>query len=233
MRILKSTILVSFVMLAISILLLASSCKTTKKPTVTRVKKENNPELTIFDGITKSEDIGGLVKELTGTFTAAGMDEDSTTYEVTLQVVPIWPTKTDKYLYVEQGPTSSPEAPSRQRIYQVKKDNAGGFEIHVHILNEPEAYIGKWAEPNFFAAKDESIMAVEEGCSIYLIQHADGSFSGSTRMDHCKNTEQGAAYLTTIMKVREENILIWDQGFDADKKQVWGLKQRGYRYVRK
>jgi len=229
----KSGPLGALLALGISLLLIVSACKTTSKPKSTRVEREENPDLTIFDRVTKSEDIAGLVAELSGSFSAQGMTQDSVAYDMSMHVTPIWLSKADKYLYVEQGPTATPDMPLRQRIYKVSKDNEGGFVIKVYLLNDPQQYIGKWKEPEYFYNLDESIMAAEEGCALYLIQHADGSFSGSTRMDHCKNEEEGAAYLTTTIKIRKENILIWDQGFDTEKNQVWGLKLLGYRYVRK
>lgn len=232
MKISKSFSLVSFFIYGLIMILLCGSCKTTSKSDRSRANKEKAPSKIVPDEITKSEDIDGLLSKLSGRFVATGMTEDSVEYEMVRYATPIWLTKEGDYLYVEQGSSDTPAQPEQQRIYKVLKDNSGGFEIKVYTLVEPEKFVGKWAEPEFFWPLNESIMEAEVGCSIYLIQHGDGSFSGSTRMDHCKNSTDGAAYLSSTLKIREDNIRIWDQGFNAAKQQVWGLKMLGYQFVR-
>ena len=150
----------------------------------------------------------------------------------TLHTYPIWTSKADHYLYVEQAESANPDKPYRQRIYKIITDGNGGFESHIYTLQNEADFIGKWQTPEFFDQYDESIISEKEGCTVYLIQHADGSFSGSTRLDHCKSTLRGATYATSIVKIRKDNVMSWDQGFDADGNQVWGAEKGGYRFVK-
>lgn len=39
---------------------------------------------------------------------------------------------------------------------------------------------------------------------------------------------RGASYTSSIKTVTQEQILLWDQGFDRDGKQVWGTTKAGY-----
>ncbi len=212
--------------------ILMMGCKSSQKASTTRVKKSNQ-DISIFDNITKSNDINGLVKVMTGTFsTQSQAKADSNYFDITLNMYPIWTTKAEKYLYVEQAKSDNLDKPYRQGIYKLITDGNGGFESHIYTLENPELFVGKWATPAFFDSYDETLIKEKEGCAVYLIQHADGSFSGSTRLDHCKNTMDGASYATSIVKFRKDNVMNWDQGFDATGAQVWGTKTGGYRFVR-
>jgi len=59
------------------------------------------------------------------------------------------------------------------------------------------------------------------GCAVYLTKLADGSHTGSTRMDHCKNAVGGAAWAKTTYKIREDHIVSWVQGYTTEKEEVW------------
>lgn len=217
------------------IILFSIGCKSTKGPNNTVTKQPRSQNSSIFDNIVKSNDVSALMKEMTGTFTTAKQAELDTSYfDITLNMHPIWKSnKTAKYLYVEQAITSQQDKPYRQRIYKILSDGSGGFESHIYELYKEERYIGRGKDTDFFDQFDESIMAEREGCTVYIIKHADGSFSGSTRLDHCKSDFKGASYATSIVKIRPNNIMSWDQGFDAAGVQIWGAEKGGYRFVRK
>ena len=207
-------------------------CKTSKSTrTHSPPKKTVKPETPELDGITKSEDIGGLVKMMTGQF-STGVPSDSTLMPQTLHMTPIWTAKEAKYLYAEQYPSADPQSPSLQLIYKVQKDNQGGFKIDRYLLKDALAALGQWKTPTYFDTLDDSHLSLREGCSLYLIQHTDGSFSGSTRMRECESKREGSTYSTTIIKIRPDSFVNWEQGFDAAKKLMWGDASEGSRFVR-
>lgn len=231
----KPIIALWFIGLVFSIVL-SWGCKTTSKSQNSRdtKKTERAEKGSIFDNITKSTDLSSLVKNMSGTYvTSAQNMVDSSFYEIVLHSVPIWSSKVDKYLYVEQAIVGQENNPIKQQIYQLKKDNNGGFEIVRYNLSDNNLFKGKWNDLSFFNQYDKELLVEEVGCTLYVKQHGDGSYSGSTRMDHCINNDKGAAYATTILKVREGQIMSWEQGFNADKEQVWGAEKGGYRFVRK
>ncbi len=225
----------SLIWLLALVLSLNIGCKSTSKTrasTSSKARKAN--ESTILDNITKSTDLNGLVKHMSGTYVSSAHNPiDSSFFEVILHTTRIWSTKTEKFLYVEQAIVGQESTPTKQQVYKLQKDDDGGFEIVRFKLSNSGLFKGKWNEPTFFDQYDESILEEEEGCTLYVIQHADGSYSGSTRMDHCLNSDEGAAYSTTTLKVREDQILSWEQGFSSDKVQVWGAEKGGYRFIRK
>ncbi len=222
--------------LFLGLLLLGSGCKTSSKTrsgdnvSVTKTKSKGS----VLDNITKSTNLTGLVSDMTGSFISENvMAADSTFQNILLHTVPIWSSRSSKYLYVEQAIEGQESTPLKQQIYELLKDNDGGFEIKRYKLTNSDTVVGKWKSPAYFDQFDLSILDEEEGCTLYVIQHADGSYSGSTRMDHCINSDNGASYASTILKVRKGRIMSWEQGFNTDKVQVWGAKKGGYQFLRK
>jgi len=185
------------------------------------------------DEVVSSDDVSSLISYMTGSFrSTAQATADSSYFDISLHMTPIWKNKEASYLYVEQAMSSAQDKPYRQRIYKVESDSRGGFMSHVFTLSDPESAIGQWRSPDYFDQFDTSILMQREGCTVYLIRHGDGSYSGSTRMDHCKSSLRGATYATSIVKIRENSILSWDQGFDAAGQQVWGATKGGYKFDR-
>lgn len=170
------------------------------------------------------------LKELmTGSFSSTKQAQaDSTYYDITLQMYPIWTARKGDWLYVEQAATQTQDKPYRQRIYQLKQTAKNEFESIVYRLKDEENFVGKWASPDFFDQFDERILEEREGCTVYLKKVGNEEYTGSTLADHCKSTLRGATYASSIVTVKNGVILSWDQGFDAEGKQVWGATKGGY-----
>ena len=208
-----------------------SSSKTTRSGnrTTTTAKKAK----VLPHEIVRSEDVKALQADMAGSYSSISQAKaDSTYLDISLHMYPIWTTKEDSYLYVEQALSSTQDKPYRQRIYKLEKDGNGGFMSHVYTFSNPAAAVGQWKTPAYFDQFDLTILEEREGCTVYLTKHADGSYSGSTRLDHCKSSLRGATYATSVVKIRENSIMSWDQGFDADGNQVWGAEKGGYRFER-
>ena len=170
-----------------------------------------------------------LAELMTGSFSSSNQAKnDSTYYDITLHMYPIWTAQKGDWLYVEQAVTQMQEKPYRQRIYQLKKTADDTYESIVYRLKDQEDFIGKWKTPEFFDQLDESILEEREGCTVYLKKVKKGEYTGSTLNDNCKSTLRGATYTTSIVTVKDGVIMSWDQGFDADGKQVWGATEGGY-----
>ena len=145
---------------------------------------------------------------------------------------PIWQNKSDQYLYVEQALATMQEKPYRQRIYKVTELPNGTFESIVYKIADEKSFIGKWNDTSFFDQFDESILELREGCAVYLKPVGKQVFEGSTKDQDCKSTLRGASYATSVVRVEKDKIVSWDQGFDADGKQVWGAETEGYVFDR-
>lgn len=155
--------------------------------------------------------------------------QDSSYFDITLHMYPIWPTATDgKWLYVEQSVTSMQDKPYRQRIYKVVPGEVGTIASYVYTIKDDSLYIGKWSEPAFFTDKSRDILSIREGCEVLMLKGTNGTFVGSTVSQNCKSTLRGASYATSKVVVEDGLVTSWDQGFDAAGEQVWGAEKGPY-----
>ncbi len=191
-------------------ILLFASCNLTKK------------------GNTPSE-LDALQSIMTGSFNSQLQSEqDSNYYNISLHMYPIW-TQSDKhFLYVEQAIFEAQDRPYRQRVYALAKESNGIIESKVYEFNEPETFIGKWADPAFFDSYDESILSERTGCSVFLKKVASQTYEGSTEGKACNSSLRGASYATSVVRINKDKITSWDQGFNSDDKQVWGAVEGPY-----
>lgn len=58
-------------------------------------------------------------------------------------------------------------------------------------------------------------------------------YEGGTNADHCPSDLRGAKYATTKILLKKGELHSWDQGFDANGKQVWGATNGGYIFIKK
>jgi CpeT protein len=171
-----------------------------------------------------------LVSYMTGSFNSADQEaKDSSYYNISLHMYPIWENSKDgyQYLYVEQAMNRMQDKPYRQRVYQIAYLGNGFYESAVYTLANQEKYIGKYKTPSFFESIGPSDLEIRDGCAVILEQHGD-MFRGSTLEDRCKSSLRGASYATSKVKIYQDRIESWDQGFDQNGNQVWGAVKGGY-----
>lgn len=180
-------------------------------------------------------DLERLVKRMTGDFSSRLQNQrDSEYYDIRLHIRPIWTNdRSSHWLYVEQAASSSEEKPYRQRIYKVERDGAEGFKSVVYLLPEPSKWIGAYKNTALFDQLKPSDLSLRDGCTVYLAKRSeDGAFAGSTRGEGCESNLRGAKYATSSVLITDEMLISWDQGFDAEGKQVWGATKGGYEFVK-
>jgi len=171
---------------------------------------------------------------MTGSFNSAQQAADDSTYfDITLHMRPIWPNRTDaRWLYVEQAVTAMPGRPYRQRVYRVKQVNDSLFESAVFALGSDSLYIGAWKSDSLAATLAFDSLLVRTGCAVYLKPTENGTFKGKTNERDCESTLRGAQYATSEVEVFADKIISWDQGFDSTGVQVWGATEGGYVFDR-
>jgi len=170
-----------------------------------------------------------LHKMMIGSYnSAAQAASDSTYYDITLHMYPIWPDDMSaKWLYVEQTVTANPDKPYRQRVYKLKTNADESISSYVYTLDNPDEYIGKWKTPEYFDSKEKSILTIREGCEVIMRKNGKG-YKGSTRNKTCGSTMRGATYASSVVTLDSKMVSSWDQGFDAEDKQVWGATEGPY-----
>lgn len=158
---------------------------------------------------------------------------DSSYYDITLHMYPIWTERELTYLYVEQSVTSMPMKPYRQRVYVVEQLEDKSYKSAVYKLEHDSLFIGKWKTPSFFDQYSPDILIEREGCAVYMQEMSPGRFEGSTREKECGSTMRGASYATSHVLVEKGKVTSWDQGFNAEGEQVWGAVDGPYIFLTK
>ena len=180
----------------------------------------------------KSRQLTLLAKHLAGSFSSAQQaGKDADFYDVTLNVIRIWPKQEDGYwLYVEQAITKTLKKPYRQRIYHVTQ-KGDTFCSKVYELKQPETYANRYTDKTAFNTLTPDSLIDRPGCAVYLTYHK-GVFKGATRGKDCLSDFRGAAYATSEVSVFKDHIESWDRGFDAQGNHLWGSAKGPYLFKR-
>lgn len=182
----------------------------------------------------RDADVERLAGMLEGSFRSTAQAAQDPDYrDVRLVMARCWRERDDgPWLYVEQAMAATPDAPYRQRVYQLSRREDGAFESRVYELAAPEASVGAWRRERPLDGLSPADLALREGCEMALRSRPDGSFEGRTGVRTCPSALSGAAYATSEVIVTQTRISSWDRGFAADGTQVWGAKKGAYVFVR-
>lgn len=183
----------------------------------------------------ESNDLQTLADWMTGSFTSKAQAESDSSYsEIELEMVRIWPNRTDgHWLYVEQAVVSAKQRPYRQRVYQLTQQDQKTFRSAVYTIDNPLRFAGDWQKNDPLVEIIPDSLALREGCAVILKRITPEMFKGSTVEDKCKSSLRGANYATSEVQVFENRIISWDRGFDVDGNQVWGVEKGGYIFDKK
>lgn len=203
------------IILLLTLTTLFFSCNSTKTISNTGDSSELKELLTIMQGQYSSE---------------AHSKRDTTYFNISLRMVPIWKNK-GHYLYVEQAMFTKQEKPYRVRIYKVSQ-RGNEFVSEIYTLKNEKEWIGKWKTPEAFEKLSETDIELKQGCEVILKRIGKNKFSGATGNKTCPSELRGASYASSIVTVTKNEILSWDQGFDKNDKQVWGAEKGGYQFVK-
>ncbi|MGK0366585.1 MAG: CpeT protein [Saprospiraceae bacterium] len=78
---------------------------------------------------------------MTGSFNSTAQAErDTTYYDITLHMYPIWEDDAQTWLYVEQSVTSMPEKPYRQRVYRLEQADKSTFKSYIYTFEDPKIF---------------------------------------------------------------------------------------------
>ena len=185
------------------------------------------------DANSQSTELKKVAKWLQGSYSSELQSKnDSDYFNISLKIIPIWTKRTDGFwFYVEQAMSTMTDKPYRQRVYHLTEPQAGKFESAIFMLDNPLRFAGKVQDVE--ALPIDSIH-LKEGCSVYLAFNKDNkSYVGGTDGVNCPSDRSGAKYATSIVTLDKEQLLSWDQGFDAENKQVWGATKGGYHFIKK
>jgi CpeT protein len=176
------------------------------------------------------KDLPKIYATMQGFYSSTAQSKADTSYfDIRLKMVPIFTERKNEYwLYVEQAMSSSEDKPYRQRVYQLQWDAAtNSVTSTVYTIKDGEKYYGAWQDGYRLSQIKKEDLELRKGCAIFLKKVKKG-YAGSTNKSDCESNLRGAKYATSIVKIKRKKIISWDQGFDANDKQVWGAVKGGY-----
>ncbi|MBK8340801.1 MAG: chromophore lyase CpcT/CpeT [Flavobacteriales bacterium] len=175
-----------------------------------------------------------LAAMMIGSYTSAAQAKEDTSYfNIELEMVRIWPERTDGcWLYVEQATADTKSKPYRQRVYQVRQLDDSTFTSDILSIQGGAKYYGAYADPRALAALSADSLVLLDGCTITLHRRGD-SYAGSTDGRRCPNKRGKATYATSEVVLTEGRMVSWDRGYDDSGTQVWGAEKGGYHFVKR
>jgi len=200
-----------------SVLFLAA-CSSVKKSTVTNADKELNQ----------------LEQLLSGSFSSELQSKEDTSYfNISLVMLPIWTNRTDgKWMYVEQAMATKLDKPYRQRVYHLQHSGKNTFTSDIYTIKNALTYAGLQNDKSKLEKLSFDSLELKDGCTVTL-KNNNGVFAGGTDGRSCPSDLRGAKYATTKITLKKGELISWDQGFDANDKQVWGATKGGYIFIKK
>lgn len=184
-----------------------------------------------------ADQIALLKSYMTGSFASTQQSiDDPEFFDVRLHITPIWASRNDgPWLYVEQAMATTLDAPYRQRVYRLSKATDGSLRSEVYTF--PDAampkVVGAWKSAEPMGDMTPADLVLKDGCAVILnYSTSDQTFTGGTLPNACESSLRGAKFANSSVTVGPTMLVSWDQGFDAEGKQVWGAKKGGYRFVK-
>ncbi|MFH7042255.1 CpcT/CpeT family chromophore lyase [Paucibacter sp. JuS9] len=175
-----------------------------------------------------------LASHLSGYFTSAAQAAaDKDYFNIELRIVPVWTDRTDgPWLYVEQADARTPDKPYRQRVYRLETQG-GKYLSHIYeFKGDPLKNAGQWKQAAPLAGLNPADIVLKDGCAVIMERRADGSYVGATADKACPSVLRGARYGSSKVTLDAKLLESWDQGFDAEGKQIWGATKGAYKFVK-
>lgn len=168
-----------------------------------------------------------------GSFTSAAQAQaDADFLPISLQMHPLWPQARDvRWLYVEQAMQSALDKPYRQRVYRLSATADGGVASEVFEIADPQRFVRGWERGSLVDLR-ESDLIPRTGCTVFMRRQGD-AFEGATQGRDCLSSLRGASYASAKVRLEAVGLRSWDQGFDAEGKQVWGAVKGPYVFDRR
>ena len=182
---------------------------------------------------TKDKELDKVYKMMQGSYDSSLQSKvDSSYYDISLEMHPVWKNSGERWLYVEQALTSQKDQPYRVRMYRLLRNENNEIISEVYTIPNEKQYYGKFKMPKAFKYLTPDFLEKREGCEVVIKEDTDGFYSGGTGKTSCMSNMRGASYATSIVKMSDNQIISWDRGFDKDGNQVWGAEKGGYIFMK-
>jgi hypothetical protein len=183
---------------------------------------------------TRNIDLKKLYLNMLGSFHNGLQSKSESNIElILLKTKPIWQNDQFAYwLFVEQSNTKDWSNKYNQSIYKLFKMNDSVLVKQIYLITEPKPLKGKWKNKKYIQQLSSKNIILKKGCAVFYTKNKEGIFMGRTHDTDCPNNVNGAFFETKIETISPHLLLILNQGFDANGKQVWGETNNGYKFLR-
>lgn len=132
------------------------------------------------------------------------------------------------YLYQEQALATKLDQPYRQRILKIISLENNQVESKAYKLTNETQFINfcNQSESNKILQKTD---LTESICSVFL-RPVVTIYIGETPPEGCSANVRGAVKITNKIILHSQGMDTFDQGFDAEGKQVWGAVNDSYQF---
>lgn len=137
----------------------------------------------------------------------------------------------ERVLYAEERFASGLGRPFSQRLYVIEGTTRDHARVREYTFPDPGAVRGL-CESGEHPALTRVDVEERAGCAVDLSWHRD-HFEGVTRGTACRSVLNGADHAKRTLEVRDAQISVRDQGFDAQGAAVWGQNTAPIRYGRR
>lgn len=154
--------------------------------------------------------------------------------DVRLNTARVWSRRKDGvWIVMEWAPPSDLQHPFRQRIVRARLQENGLLVCDLFSFpGQPVRYAEAWKTESRLGDLTPRDLGFLEGCQWVLKRAGDIVYEGGTVGEGCANTQRGATYETSEVRISPDAIMIWDRGFDKSGKQVWGATSGPTQYLR-
>ena len=180
------------------------------------------------------DELNQLVELLHGNFSSEAQSKADTAYfNISLVMVPIWTNRIDgQWMYVEQAMATKLDKPYRQRVYRLQHLGENTFTSDIYTIKNALSYAGLQNDKTKLQKLSFDSLELKDGCTVTLTKDND-VYKGGTDGKSCPSDLRGAKYASTKITLKKGELVSWDQGFDANDKQVWGATKGGYIFIKK
>lgn len=182
---------------------------------------------------TSNKELKALKAMMAGKYSSKEQSKRDTNYfNISLIMTPIWEDRSDgEWLYVEQAVASNLAKPYRQRVYHLQHPSRNTYTSDIYTIKDALSFAGAQSDDAKMKSLTFDKIELKEGCTVTLVKEAD-LYKGGTEDAKCPSDLRGAKYATTKITMKEGELISWDQGFDANGKQVWGAENGGYIFIK-
>jgi hypothetical protein len=179
-------------------------------------------------------DLKKLYLNMLGSFHNGLQSKSERNIELILfKTTPIWQNDQFAYwLFVEQSNTKDWSKKYNQGIYKLFKMNDSVLVKQTYLIADPKPLKGKWKNKKYIQQLSSKNIILKKGCAVFYTKNNEGIYRGRTHDTDCPNNLNGALFETKIETISPHFLLILNQGFDANGKQVWGETNNGYKFLR-